>query len=90
MDGFYAYLLFCIALSGSFMFLLLKMPMKDCLAIECDSQLLLYKFEMKNHRNDGWIMQYYREKYKERLEFLLEEKKVKKIWWNIYSAFEKV
>jgi len=71
---------------------MIKLPYEKCREIENDMGLRQYLFEMNYQRNDGWLQQYYREKYQERLNYLLHEKSIGTWWWRIYrwSSCQKV
>jgi hypothetical protein len=72
-----------IILSCLFILSLLTQPYKKCRDIEKD--LKQYFFDMNYHRNDVWLYKYYREKYQERLNFLLREKGISTWSWRIYK-----
>lgn len=85
-EPLYIYLFLCVLVSGTFIFTLMKFPIKECADIDNDMLLSTYRYEMKNQRNDGWVMQHYREKYLERLHLLLKKKNVHLYWWKLYNA----
>jgi len=86
------YLIICCILSGLGFYIMIKLPYEKCREIENDMGLRQYLFEMNYQRNDGWLQQYYREKYQERLNYLLHEKSIGTWWWRIYrwSSCQKV
>jgi len=88
---FTIYIIISLSLSILSVYLILGMPFKKLMDIENDSELALYRYEAKNERNDGWTKQHFREKYSERLKFLLHEKGISAWWWRLHrwSSFQK-
>lgn len=78
------YFIICAIISTIAFLVMVRLPYNKCLDIENDSSLKQFQYEIKNQRNDGWLQLYYREKYQERLNYLLNEKGVSTWWWRIY------
>ena len=78
------YFILCFLLSIIGFFIMVKLPYNKCMEVENDMTLKTFLFEINNHRNDGWLQQYYREKYQDRLKYLLNEKGIGTWWWWIY------